>query len=138
MSNGPKIVDPKPAKAATRLDELVSQLTNKHAQQRAATEWQALIEIAKMDGTTVQEAFAMVRDIIALRQVLALEAIAGELHGINQGVMNFVLMTEMAANPDGADAPAEEPNEDEVVGDQSSPDENGEVESEPRGEQVEP
>lgn len=132
MSNGPKIVDPKPAKAATRLDELVSQLTNKHAQQRAATEWQALIEIAKMDGTTVQEAFSMVRDIIALRQVLALEAIAGELHGINQGVMNFVLMTEMAQNPSGdEDGAPTESNEDEVVGDQSQTEE-------PRGEQVEP
>ena len=69
-----------------------------------------------------------------------MEAIAGELHGINQGVMNFVLMTEMAQNPGGDEdgAPAEgeatEPNEDEVVGDASSPDENGEVKSQ----QVEP
>ena len=131
MSNGPKIV--KPAKEMTRVEELVLQLTNKHAQQRAVGEWQALIEIAKMDGTTVQEAFATVRDIVALRQVLALEAIAGELHGINQGVMNFVLMTEMAQNPNAEDdaAPSEEPNEDEVVGDQSQAEQ-------PRGEQVEP
>ncbi len=130
MSNGPKVV--KPVKEMTRLEELVSKLTNKHAQSRATQEWQALIEIAKMDGTTVQEAFALVRDIIALRQVLAMEAIAGELHGINQGVMNFVLMTEMAQNPGGDEdgAPAE-PNEDEVVGDQSQTDE-------PRGAQVEP
>ena len=145
MSNGPKIV--KPVKEMSRIEELVLQLTNKHAQQRAVGEWQALIEIAKMDGTTVQEAFATVRDIVALRQVLAMEAIAGELHGINQGVMNFVLMTEMAQNPGGdeevaeeaqeaalAEGEATEPNEDEVVGDASSPDENGEVKSQ----QVEP
>lgn len=130
MSNGPKIV--KPTKEMSRVEELVLQLTNKHAQQRAVGEWQALIEIAKMDGTTVQEAFATVRDIVALRQVLAMEAIAGELHGINQSIMNFVLLTEMAQNPGGdEDGAPEEPNEDEVVGDQSQTEE-------PRGAQVEP
>ena len=54
MSNGPKIV--KPVKEMSRIEELVLQLTNKHAQQRAVGEWQARIEMDKMDGTTVQDA----------------------------------------------------------------------------------
>lgn len=132
MSNGPKIV--KPAKEMTRVEELVLQLTNKHAQQRAVGEWQALIEIAKMDGTTVQEAFATVRDIVALRQVLALEAIAGELHGINQGVMNFVLMTEMAQNPNAEDDAAPESTDSDAAAEAAV----DEMKEDARGAQVEP
>lgn len=132
MSNGPKIV--KPAKEMTRVEELVLQLTNKHAQQRAVGEWQALIEIAKMDGTTVQEAFATVRDIIALRQVLALEAIAGEMHGINQGVMNFVLMTEMAQNPNAEDDAAPESTDSDAAAEAAV----AEMKEGARGAQVEP
>lgn len=132
MSNGPKIV--KPSKEMTRVEELVLQLTNKHAQQRAVGEWQALIEIAKMDGTTVQEAFATVRDIVALRQVLALEAIAGELHGINQGVMNFVLMTEMAQNPNAEDDAAPESTDSDAAAEAAV----AETKEDARGAQVEP
>lgn len=94
MSNAPK-TPLKVAKPMTRKEELVSKLTNKHAQGRAVAEWHSLIELAKMDGTTVAQALDAARDILTLRQVMALEAIAGEMHAINQGVANFNILQEM-------------------------------------------
>lgn len=147
MSNAPK-VEPKPSRKMTRVEELVNQLTNKHAQQRAVGEWEALIEIAKMDGTTVEQAFALVRDLVALRKTLALEAIAGELHGINQQLINVNLMQEMLHPEVFEKASAEQPaplSDEEAEG--SEPDSNqvmdpmlsgGTPANPPQGEQVEP
>ncbi len=58
-------------------------LINSRAADRAASEWAGLVELHSHDGTAKSVAEEQTRDHILTRLMLALEAIAGELHQQN-------------------------------------------------------